>query len=103
MRDRHRRAAMVFVLFAACSSAAGGGAGGTGGAGDGQGCANYDASSIQASTGTWTSMTTPWSAISPSGPLSGTTQAAVTSDGTHNILVTANWNGGLWRYVEPLD
>lgn len=54
-------------------------------------------------TGTWAPMTTPWSGISPSGPLAGTTQAAVTSDGTYNILVTANWNGGLWRYVEPLN
>jgi hypothetical protein len=27
---------------------------------------------------------------------------AVTSDGKYGIIVTANGNGGLWRYVEPL-
>jgi hypothetical protein len=54
-------------------------------------------------TGTWQAMSTPWSGISPSGPIAGTGQAAVTSDGTYAIIVTANWNGGLWRYVEPLN
>lgn len=54
-------------------------------------------------TGTWTSMPTPWSGMSPSGPIAGTGQAAVTSDGKYGIIVTANWNGGLWRYVEPLN
>ena len=31
----------------------------------------------------------------------GAAQAAVTSDGTHGVIVTANWGAGLWRYVEP--
>ncbi len=31
----------------------------------------------------------------------GAAQIAVTNDGTHNILVTADWTAGLWRYVEP--
>jgi hypothetical protein len=25
----------------------------------------------------------------------------VTSDGTNNIIVIANYNVGLWRYIEP--
>lgn len=54
-------------------------------------------------TGTWRAMATPWSGTSPSGPIAGTVQAAVTNDGTYNIIVTANWNGGLWRYIEPLN
>ncbi len=54
-------------------------------------------------SGTWRSMATPWSGTSPSGPIAGTVQAAVTNDGTYNIIVTANWNGGLWRYIEPLN
>ena len=28
-------------------------------------------------------------------------QAAVSNDGTHNVIVTGNWGAGLWRYVEP--
>jgi hypothetical protein len=31
----------------------------------------------------------------------GAAQAAVTSDGTHNVIVTANWGAGIWRYIEP--
>jgi hypothetical protein len=31
----------------------------------------------------------------------GVGQIAVTNDGTHSILVAANYNAGLWRYVEP--
>jgi hypothetical protein len=31
----------------------------------------------------------------------GTGQFAVVNDGTHNVLVGAMWNGGIWRYVEP--
>jgi hypothetical protein len=27
--------------------------------------------------------------------------AAITNDGSHNIVVSGNWNAGLWRYVEP--
>jgi len=33
----------------------------------------------------------------------GPAQAAVTSDGIHRIVVTANWNAGIWRYVEPAN
>lgn len=31
----------------------------------------------------------------------GPKRAAVTFDGTHNIIVGGNWNAGIWRYVEP--
>jgi hypothetical protein len=31
----------------------------------------------------------------------GAKRAAVVYDGMHHILVTSNWNAGLWRYVEP--
>jgi hypothetical protein len=31
----------------------------------------------------------------------GAAQAAVTNDGAHDIIVTANWSAGLYRYVEP--
>jgi hypothetical protein len=31
----------------------------------------------------------------------GPAQVAVLNDGTHNILVGAMWNSGVWRYVEP--
>jgi hypothetical protein len=31
----------------------------------------------------------------------GAAQAAVTNDGTHNVIVTANWGAGVWRYIEP--
>jgi hypothetical protein len=40
-------------------------------------------------------------AATPAEMTQGPTQAAVTSDGTYNIVVTANYNAGLWRYVEP--
>jgi hypothetical protein len=46
-------------------------------------------------TGTWTAQPT------PSGMTQGPPQFAVLNDGTHNILVSANFNAGLWRYVEP--
>jgi hypothetical protein len=51
----------------------------------------------QPGTGTWTPTATP--AAMTLGPA----QAAVTNDGTYNIIVTANFNGGLWRYVEPTN
>jgi fibronectin type III domain protein len=37
----------------------------------------------------------------PAGMAPGIGEAAVVNDGTHNVLVTAMWNGGVWRYVEP--
>jgi len=49
----------------------------------------------QPGTGTWVMSAT------PAGLTQGAAQIAVTNDGTHNILVTASWNSGLWRYVEP--
>lgn len=42
--------------------------------------------------------------IAPGTPASltqGPAQIAVVNDGTHNILVGAMWNSGLWRYIEP--
>jgi hypothetical protein len=50
----------------------------------------------QPGTGTWAMPSIP-AALS----LEGVSQIAVTNDGTHNILVGAMWNGGVWRYVEP--
>lgn len=45
----------------------------------------------------WTSSPT------PSGMTGGgISQAAVTYDGTHYILVASCWNKGLWRYIESL-
>jgi hypothetical protein len=49
----------------------------------------------QPGTGTWTMPATPGSM------LQGPTFAIVTNDGTYDIIVTANFNSGLWRYVEP--
>jgi hypothetical protein len=37
----------------------------------------------------------------PSGMTNGSDHATVTSDGTHNIIVSGNWDAGFWRYVEP--
>jgi hypothetical protein len=31
----------------------------------------------------------------------GAAQSATVFDGTHYVIVTANWRAGLWRYVEP--
>jgi hypothetical protein len=49
----------------------------------------------QPGTGTWTQPST------PSGLTQGAAQIAVMNDGTHNILVGAALNAGIWRYVEP--
>jgi hypothetical protein len=46
--------------------------------------------------GSWTTPGTPPEMTQGPG------QAAVTSDGTYNIVLVANYNAGLWRYVEPL-
>jgi hypothetical protein len=48
----------------------------------------------QPGTGTWVAPAT------PAGLTQGAAQIAVVNDGTHNILVGALWNAGLWRYVE---
>jgi hypothetical protein len=44
---------------------------------------------------TWTSPDT------PADMTQGAAQAAVTNDGTQNVILTANWGAGVWRYVEP--
>jgi fibronectin type 3 domain-containing protein len=49
----------------------------------------------QPGTGTWTTPGTPATLTQ------GAAQIAVVNDGTHNILVGAMWNSGVWRYVEP--
>jgi hypothetical protein len=51
----------------------------------------------QPGTGAWTQQTAP--AAMEQGP----TLAVVTSDGVHEIIVTSNFNSGIWRYVEPND
>jgi hypothetical protein len=37
----------------------------------------------------------------PGSLTQGSAQIAVANDGTHNILVGAMWNSGVWRYIEP--
>jgi photosystem II stability/assembly factor-like uncharacterized protein len=49
----------------------------------------------QPGTGTWTQPST------PTAMTQGPSEAAVTNDGTHNIILVACFNAGLWRYVEP--
>jgi hypothetical protein len=49
----------------------------------------------QPGTGTWVAPGTPTSLTD------GAAQIGVVNDGTHNILVGAMWNAGVWRYVEP--
>lgn len=48
----------------------------------------------QPGTGTWVAPGTP-------AGLNLAAQVAVVNDGTHNILVGAMWEDGVWRYVEP--
>jgi hypothetical protein len=31
----------------------------------------------------------------------GPAMAAVTNDGTNNVIVVAGYSAGLWRYIEP--
>jgi hypothetical protein len=49
----------------------------------------------QPGTGAWTASATP-SAMSQ-----GPAQMSVTNDGSHFIILTANYNAGLWLFVEP--
>jgi hypothetical protein len=51
--------------------------------------------SSQPGTGTWVAPGT------PSSLSDGAAQIGVVNDGTHNILVGAMWNAGVWRYIEP--
>jgi hypothetical protein len=44
----------------------------------------------------------PWANIPrPNGMSNGAKRAAVTYDGSRYIIVSGNWNAGLWRYIEP--
>jgi hypothetical protein len=49
----------------------------------------------QPGTGTWVKPGT------PAGLTQGSAQITIVNDGTHNILVGAMWNSGVWRYIEP--
>jgi hypothetical protein len=49
----------------------------------------------QPGTGTWVAPGT------PAGLAQGSAQISVVNDGTHNVLVGAMWNSGVWRYIEP--
>ena len=49
----------------------------------------------QPGTSGWTTPATP--AAMTQGPAEG----VATSDGTHAVILVANYNAGLWRYVEP--
>jgi hypothetical protein len=44
---------------------------------------------------TWSKYTT-----APAGMTSGGKRGAVAFDGKHYVIVTGNWNAGIWRYVE---
>ena len=49
----------------------------------------------QPGTGAWTKPGT------PTAMTQGPAQAVVTYDGTNSVIVAANYNAGLWRYIEP--
>ena len=49
----------------------------------------------QPGTGTWVQPGT------PAGLAAGAHQIHAVNDGTHNVLVGAMGNSGLWRYIEP--
>jgi hypothetical protein len=49
----------------------------------------------QPGTGVWVAPGT------PAGLTQGSAQISVVNDGTHNVLVGAMWNSGVWRYIEP--
>jgi hypothetical protein len=42
-----------------------------------------------------------WTPTQPNGMTNGAKRGAVSNDGMYNIIVTGNWDAGLWRYVEP--
>jgi hypothetical protein len=45
---------------------------------------------------------TAWTPMAhPPGMSNGSKRATVTFDGTHYIIVSGNWNAGIWRYIEP--
>ncbi len=41
-----------------------------------------------------------WKPTAPTGMTNGAKRAAVTFDGQHYVIVTGNWDAGIWRYVE---
>jgi fibronectin type 3 domain-containing protein len=49
----------------------------------------------QPGTGTWVEPGT------PAGITQGTARISVVNDGTHNVLIGAMYNAGVWRYIEP--
>ena len=47
---------------------------------------------------------TQWTAMTPvPAMVNGTKRAAVTHDGASYVIVSGNWLGGIWRYVEDAD
>ena len=52
----------------------------------------------QPGTGTWVA---PGAPTTPATLKQGSAQLITINDGTHNILLSAMWNAGIWRYVEP--
>jgi fibronectin type 3 domain-containing protein len=60
--------------------------------------ATYDSAlevAAQPGNGTWVAPG------NPAGLTQGAAQLSGVNDGTHNVLLGAMWNAGLWRYVEP--
>lgn len=51
--------------------------------------------SPQPATGSWTTPGT------PAAMTVGAAAASIVNDGQHNVILTANFGAGLWRYVEP--
>jgi hypothetical protein len=49
----------------------------------------------QPGTGDWVKPGT------PGGLFQGPGQISIVNDGSHNILLGAMWNAGVWRYIEP--
>lgn len=68
----------------------------TGWATQGSHAANLRRSEASTAGSTWQSYAT-----APTGMSNGPHRVTVTSDGTKQIIVSANWLGGVWRYVEP--
>jgi BNR-Asp box repeat protein len=45
---------------------------------------------------------TAWTKMkAPTDMTNGAKGSAVTYDGTHYVIVSGNWNAGIWRYIEP--
>jgi hypothetical protein len=44
---------------------------------------------------------TSWSPMNSGSMTNGTKGAAVSFDGEHYVIVSGNWNAGVWRYIEP--